>query len=136
MKPTRWTVALYMALVFACGGVVGAFVFRLYTVSEVRANVSQRNPEEFRKRFMADLKARLQMTDDQAARLGVIMDETRMRVRAARVTIEPELQKIRDDQKQKISELLSPSQQVEWQKIVDERQRKREGKKNRQPPPQ
>ncbi len=133
MRPTRWTVALYMALVFACGGVVGAFVYRLYMVSEVRANVSQRNPEEFRKRFMADLKTRLQLSDDQAAKLNGIMDDTRMRVRAARVTIEPELEKIRDDQKQRISELLSPDQQAEWQKILDERQRKRESKKNRAP---
>ncbi len=132
MKPTRWTVALYMALVFVCGGVVGAFAHRLYTVSGVSANVGQRNPEEFRKRFMADLKSRLQLNDDQAAKLGVIMDETRMRVRATRDTIEPELRKIRDDQKQRISELLSPSQQVEWQKIIDERQRQRGSKKNRQ----
>lgn len=132
MRPTRWTVALYMALVFVCGGVVGAFAHRLYTVSGVSANVGQRNPEEFRKRFMADLKSRLQLNDDQAAKLGVIMDETRMRVRATRDTIEPELRKIRDDQKQRISELLSPSQQVEWQKIIDERQRQRGSKKNRQ----
>ena len=136
MKPTRWTVALYMALVFACGGVVGAFAYRLYTVSGVSANVGQRNPEEFRKRFLADLKSRLQLNDDQAAKLGAVMDDTRMRVRAARMTIEPELQKIRDDQKQRISELLSPSQQVEWQKILDERQRKRESKKNRPSPAQ
>ncbi len=106
MKPTRWTVALYMALVFACGGVAGAFAYRLYTVSEVSANVGPRNPEEFRKRFMADLKSRLQLSDDQAAKLGAIMDETRMQVRAARMTIEPELQKIREDQRQRISELL------------------------------
>jgi hypothetical protein len=124
-----------MALVFACGGVVGAFAFRLYTVSGVSANVGQRNPEEFRKRFMADLKSRLRLNDDQAAKLNGIMDETRMRVRAARVTIEPELQKIRDDQKQRISELLTPDQQAEWQKILDERQRKRESKKNRSPRP-
>jgi len=135
MRPSRWTVALYMALVFACGGVAGAFAFRLYTVSGVSANVGQRNPEEFRKRFMADLKSRLQLNDDQAVKLGAIMDETRMRVRAARVTIEPELQKIRDDQKQRISELLTPDQQAEWQKILDERQRKRESKKNRSPRP-
>ena len=135
MRPARWTVALYMALVFACGGVVGAFAFRLYMVSGVSANVGQRNPEEFRKRFMADLKSRLQLNDDQAAKLGAIMDETRMRVLAARVTIEPELQKIRDDQKQRISELLTPGQQAEWQKILDERQRKRESKKNRSPRP-
>ena len=81
---TRWTVALYMALVFACGGVVGAFAHRLYTVSGVSANVGQRNPEEFRKRFMADMKARLQLNDDQAAKLGTIMDETRARFRDVR----------------------------------------------------
>ena len=136
MKPTRWTVALYMALVFACGGIVGAFAHRLYTVSGVSANVGQRNPEEFRKSFMADLKSRLQLSDDQAAKLGVIMDETRVRVRTTRDTIEPELRKIRDDQRQRISELLSPSQQVEWQKIIDERQRQRGGKKREMPPPQ
>jgi len=95
MRPTRWSVALYMALVFVCGGVAGAFAYRLYTVSGVSANVGQRNPEEFRKRFMADLKARLQLNDDQAAKLGVIMDETRARVRTTRDTIEPELRKIR-----------------------------------------
>jgi len=136
MRPTRWSVALYMALVFVCGGVAGAFAYRLYTVSGVSANVGQRNPEEFRKRFMADLKARLQLNDDQAAKLGVIMDETRVRVRTTRDTIEPELRKIRDDQRQRISELLSPSQQVEWQKIIDERQRQRGGKKREMPPPQ
>ena len=135
MKLTRWTVALYMALVFACGGVVGAFAHRLYTVSGVSANVGQRNPEEFRKRFMADMKTRLQLTDDQAAKLSVLMDETRSRFRDAREKFEPEMQKIREDQRQKISELLSPTQQAEWQKIMDERQRRRESKKGREGPP-
>jgi Spy/CpxP family protein refolding chaperone len=135
MRFTRWTVALYMALVFACGGVVGAFAHRLYTVSGVSANAFQRNPEEFRKRYMADMKARLQLTDDQAAKLGAIMDDTRAQFRDVRKKIEPEMEKIRDDQRQKISELLSPSQQAEWQKIVEERQRRREGKKGREGPP-
>jgi Spy/CpxP family protein refolding chaperone len=135
VKLTRWTVALYMALVFACGGVVGAFAHRLYTVSGVSANVGQRNPEEFRKRFMADMKARLQLTDEQAAKLSTIMDETRARFRDVREKFEPEMQKIREDQRQRISELLSPSQQAEWQKIMEERQRRRESKKGREGPP-
>jgi len=137
MKLTRWFVALYMALVFACGGVVGAFAHRLYTVSGVSANVGQRNPEEFRKRFMTDMKGRLQLSDDQAAKLGSIMDETRARFRDVREKFEPEMQKIREDQRQRISELLSPSQQAEWQKIMEERQRRRASKKGREgPPPQ
>jgi hypothetical protein len=135
MKSTRWTVALYMALVFACGGVVGAFAHRLYTVSGVSANVSQRNPEEFRKRFMADMKARLQLSDDQAAKLSAVMDDTRAQFRDVRKKFEPEMQKIREDQRQKISELLSPSQQAEWQNIMEERQRRRESKKDRGTPP-
>jgi len=137
MKFTRWTVALYMALVFACGGVVGAFAHRLYTVSGVSANVGQRNPEEFRKRFMADLKSRLELTDDQASKLSMVMDETRVRFRDVREKFEPEMQKIREDQRQRISELLSPSQQAEWQKIMEERQRRRDSKKGREGfPPQ
>ena len=132
MRLTRWTVAFYMALVFACGAVVGAFGHRLYTVSGVSANVTQRNPEEFRKRFMADMKARLQLNDDQAAKLDVIMDETRARFREVRDKFEPEMQKIREDQRQRISELLSPSQQAEWQKVIAERQRRRENKKDRE----
>jgi hypothetical protein len=137
MKITRWTVAFYMALVFLCGSVVGAFAFRLYTVSEVSANVGQRNPEEFRRRYMAEMKARLSLTDDQAAKLGVIMDETRMRFRATRDAIEPEMQKIRDDQRQRISEMLSPAQLVEWQKIVSERRRRgRDKRGGATPPPQ
>ena len=135
MKLTRWTVALYMALVFACGGVVGAFAHRLYTVSGVSANAAQRNPEEFRKRFMTDMKARLQLNDDQASKLSVIMDDTRARFRDVREKFEPEMQKIREDQRQRISELLSPSQQAEWQKIMEERQRRRESKKGREGPP-
>jgi hypothetical protein len=124
-----------MALVFACGGIVGAFAHRLYTVSGVSANAAQRNPEEFRKRYMADMKARLQLTDDQAAKLSLLMDDTRARFREAREKFEPEMQKIREDQRQRISELLSPSQQAEWQEIMEERQRRREGKKGREGPP-
>jgi|SRR5712671_1145079 len=128
MKFTRWTVALYMGLVFACGAVVGAFAYRLYTVSDVSANAGQRNPEEYRKRFMAELNAKLNLNDDQAAKLGVIMDQTRQQFRAARATIEPEIQKIREEQRQKISEILSTDQQVEFQKMIDQRRRMRESK--------
>jgi len=128
MKFTRWTVALYMGLVFACGAVVGAFAYRLYTVSDVSANAGQRNPEEYRKRFMAELNAKLNLNDDQAAKLGVIMDQTRQQFRAARATIEPEIQKIREEQRQKISEILSTDQPVEFQKMIDQRRRMRESK--------
>ncbi len=129
MRLTRWTIALYMGLVFVCGGVVGAFAHRLYTVSTVSANAGQRNPEEFRKRYLAELKTRLNLNDDQLTKLNTILDETRTQFRATRAVIEPEMRKIREDQQQKISALLSPEQQTEWQKIQEERARNRQNKK-------
>jgi predicted nucleic acid-binding Zn-ribbon protein len=84
---------------------------------------------------MADMKSRLQLSDDQAEKLSAVMEDTRVQFRDVRKKFEPEMQKIREDQRQRISELLSPSQQAEWQKIVEERQRRREGKKGREGPP-
>jgi hypothetical protein len=135
MKLTKWTIALYMGLVFVCGAVVGAFGHRLYTISGVSANATPRNPEEFRKRFQADLKARLHLDDDQLTKLSAILDDTRRQYRATRATIEPEMRKIREDQQQKINALLSPDQQAEWQKILEERARNRQNKKRGGLPP-
>ena len=135
MKLTRWTVALYMGLVFVCGGVVGAFGHRLYTVSGVSANVASRNPEEFRKKYLADIKARLKLTDAQVTEMSVIMDDTRMRFRETRAIIEPQMKKIREDQQRKFAELFSPEQLAEWQKIAEERERARQNKKRGGPPP-
>ena len=129
MKLTRRTVALYMGLVFLCGGVAGAFAYRLYTVSTVSANVSRRNPEAFRKRFLAELQVRLNLSEEQMSKAGVIMEETGRRFREVRGTIEPDIRKIREDQRQQISEILNPEQREEWGKIMEERDRARENKR-------
>lgn len=129
MKLTRWTVALYMSLVFLCGGIAGAFAHRLYTASAVSANGSRRSPEAFRQRFLAEIKTRLSLSEDQVGKVTAIMEETRSRFRAARDTIEPEIQKIREEQREKISEILNPDQRQEWEKVIAERDRKREQKR-------
>ena len=79
MKLSRAAIALYVSLVFASGAVLGVFGHRLYTVSSVSAK-AVRNPEEFRKRTMAEMQTRLKLTDDQVLKLNAIMDETRARV--------------------------------------------------------
>ena len=97
MKLTRTTIALWMGLVFICGGVLGALSHRLYTVSTVRANnggAQRRNAEEFRQRYTAEIKARLHLTDDQLSKLEGVLDETRAKVREARTALDPEMKKI------------------------------------------
>lgn len=125
MRLTRWTIALYMGLVFLCGGVVGAFAHRLYTVSTVSANATTRNPEEVRKRYLAELQVRLKLSPDQVIKMNAILDETRKQVRAARATIDPEIKKIREEQDQQVSQILSSEQQAEWQKMNEERRNRK-----------
>ena len=84
---------------------------------------------------MADIKARLKLTDAQVTEMSVIMDDTRMRFRETRAIIEPQMKKIREDQQRKFAELFSPEQLAEWQKIAEERERARQNKKRGGPPP-
>ena len=120
MKLTRWTIALYMVLVFASGGVLGAFVHRALSASEVSANTPS-NPEEYRKRFRAEMRTRLKLTDDQAVKLDKILDETREQFEKTRQTIAPEMARIRQDQQNRIHAILSEEQDVEWDQLHRER---------------
>ena len=136
MKLTRTAIALWMGLVFVCGGVLGALGHRLYTVSIVRANNgaarrNPRNPEEFRQRYTAEIKSRLHLTDDQLAKLEAVLDDTRMKVRETRAALDPEMKKIRDGQEAQIREILSDEQEAEWSKMQQERAAEREERRSK-----
>jgi hypothetical protein len=81
-----------------------------------------RNPEEFRKRYMEEMKSRLKLTADQVTKLSVILDETRARVRSTRESIEPEIRQIRDEQQEKVHQILSADQRPEYDKMRQERE--------------
>jgi hypothetical protein len=123
MNLSRAKIALYMALVFGCGAVLGAFGHSLYMVSSVTATKSGRpSPEEFRKKQVAEFQTRLKLTDPQVTKLNLILDETRARVEETRKQMHPAYQKIHEEQWQKVREMLTPDQQVEYDKIRKERE--------------
>src|SRR5579863_9992352 len=130
MKLSRATIALYIALVFASGVLLGAFGHRLYMVSTVNAKPT---PEDFRKKVVAEYQSRLKLTDEQVSRLNMIMDETRARIDETRQKMHPTYQKIREEQQQKFRDLLTPEQQVEYDKIHKEREQRQ--KQNGRPGP-
>ncbi len=121
MKFSRWTIALYVGLVFASGVVVGAFGHRFVDVAAVSAN-ARRNPEEFRKRFTAEMKSRLNMTNEQMTTLNSVLDSTRVEFRTTRDSIEPALANIREQQHQRILAILKPAQRAEYEKMRKERE--------------
>jgi hypothetical protein len=121
MKLSRATIALYVGLVFASGLVLGAFGQRLYTASTVVAK-QRPNPEEFRKRIVAEYESRLKLTPDQIVKLNQILDDTRARMEETRQKMRPSYQKIHEEQVAKIRELLTPDQQSEYDKMRKERE--------------
>jgi hypothetical protein len=128
MKLSRAAIALYVGLVFASGLVLGAFGQRLYTASTVAAK-QRPNPEEMRKRIVAEYESRLKLSPEQLGRLNVILDETRARMEEARKGMRPAYQKIHEDQVAKIRELLNPDQQAEYDKMRKEREQREQHQK-------
>lgn len=125
MKLSRAAIALYVALVFVSGMVLGAVGHRFYLVSTTPARPT---PEEVRKRITAEYQQRLKLTDDQLVKLNMIMDETRARIEDTRRQMHPAYQKIREEQQAKFRELLTPDQQVEYDKLRKEHeQRQKQG---------
>jgi Spy/CpxP family protein refolding chaperone len=132
MTFSRWKIATYVGLVFVSGALLGAFSHRLYTVSGVSAN-APRNPEEFRRRYMEEMKTRLKLTPDQVTQLSAILDETRSRVRSTRESIEPEIRKIREEQQEKVHHILSAEQRPEYDQMRKEREAETKRRGPREP---
>ncbi len=112
---------MYIGLIFASGLVLGAFADRLYNASSVISK-QRPNPEEFRKKIVAEYESRLKLSPDQLQKLNVILDETHTRVEETRRSMRPALQRIHDDQVAKILEILNPDQKAEYEKMRKERE--------------
>ena len=122
MRRSSLTAGLYLLLLFFSGVAVGAFGLHLYTLNTVTAN----GPNEFRRKYIAELRTRLKLTDGQVNQLGLILDETRRRHRELRDRHQPELKAIQDEQVSKIRAILQDSQQAEYTKLLEEREKQRQ----------
>jgi hypothetical protein len=123
MRRTTLTTALYLALLFFAGVAVGAFGLRLYTMNSVSANAS---PEEFRRRYVAELQSRLKLSGQQVNQLQPILDETRQLHRELREKHKPEFDAIHEEQVRKIRLMLTDAQQAEYTKLLAEREKQRQ----------
>jgi Spy/CpxP family protein refolding chaperone len=124
MRRTSLTAGLYLMLLFFSGIAVGAFGLHLYTLNSVRAT-GPRDPNEFRRRYIAELQSKLRLTDDQVNKLGPILDETRRRHHELMEKHRPEMKAIQDEQVSKIRAILIDSQQSDYTKLLEEREKQR-----------
>ena len=124
MKLSRTAIALYMGLVFASGATLGVFGDRAYNVSFPKGKDTKapKRPEEVRHSIIDFWKTHLKLTDDQVVKLGLIMDETRARMDEVHRGTIPAQQEIRREQIEKMRAMLTPEQQVEYDRLQKERE--------------
>jgi uncharacterized membrane protein len=140
MKKSSMTVALSLLAVFVSGAVVGAFGHRLYMVRSVIATVppspapAKPSPEDFRRKYVEELRSRLNLDEPQLAKLNSILDDTRERFHQMREQSKErsktEAGQIRHAQRNQIRAMLKPAQQPEYEKIIQERENREREKQN------
>jgi hypothetical protein len=123
MSPKSLPIAFYLLLVFVSGAVVGALGYRTYNPPVARSvNPAAIPAGDWRRQYMDESKARLDLTPDQVKQLSTIMDDTEMRFRQARERENQEIRQIRDEHIEKVKMMLSPEQRPKYEKLHAERE--------------
>lgn len=122
---SKRTAVLYLMAVFIAGGIFGFAVneFRYAVTAEAKADDKPASVE-YRKRLVEDLDRRLNLDNDQEAEVLGILDDVCIRFQSVRDAMEPEFEAIRMERTDRIMSVLTPSQRVKYQQIVEERDRR------------
>lgn len=124
----------YLLVVFACGLAVGGFGYRFYELRAVSANApGVRPPEEWKKKHLKDLDARLHLTPEQRTQISAVLDETHAEMRVFLEKTRPEMDRIQKEQYAKVKAILTPDQAAEYDKLHAERERRREASRKNGP---
>jgi hypothetical protein len=127
MKRSNLTITLYLFLIFASGILVGAFGFRLYTGTPVSAKTTP-SPDEARRQYASEMRARLKLTPEQMDKLTVILDETRGRLRQAHGVLDESVKQIKAHHIDAVRAMLTPEQRPEYEKLRAERDQRAKAK--------
>jgi hypothetical protein len=125
MPRTRYSAAMYLILVFASGILVGVVSHRLYITTTVNATAPQapRSMAEFRRKYLAEMRARVGVNDEQIASVNKILDDTKARFDDLHKKETARHDTISREQVDSISALLTPPQKLAYDKWRDERAR-------------
>lgn len=118
----RWPIpiAVYLFLVFISGAVVGALGYRMYSPPSARSE-HRVSPEEWRKQYLDELTARVNLTPDQVQKVNAILDDTDARFNQARDQHHQAIEQIKEDHRNKLRALMTPQQLVKYEQFRAER---------------
>lgn len=137
MPKNKFSALASLLLVFCSGILVGIVGHRLYMVNSVStapARPPRPDPEEVRRRIVAEMRDRVKLDDQQTAKLNQIYDETRQKFDELHKKGSQESRAIWDDQKQQIKAMLRPDQMPLYEQLQKERdeQHKRDRERRQQ----
>ena len=126
MKRKNLPVALYLFLVFASGGVVGALGYRTYNPPTARTinNPAPLAPSVWRQQYLDESRTRLGLSDDQVQKLTTILDQTDARFREVRQHDNQMIRQIRDDHFARVRTILTAEQIPKYEQLHAEREAK------------
>jgi len=117
-------IAFYLLLVFVSGSVVGALGYRTYNPPTARSVSAPQPPSEWRRQYIEETKTRLNLTDDQVAKLTTMLDETEARFHDVRQRENEKIRQIGEEHYQRVRTILTPDQLPKYEKLHEERQAK------------
>jgi Spy/CpxP family protein refolding chaperone len=127
MLKSRFSALLTLLLVFLSGVLVGGLAYRLYNVSVVAApsTAKKLDPEEARKRIIADMRDRLKLDAHQVDQLQQIFDQTRDQFHQMHDKMNAEGQALHNGQIEKVKAILRADQLPLYEQWRAERDRER-----------
>jgi hypothetical protein len=123
-------IALYLLLVFASGGVVGALGYRTYNPPTARS--ASVPPKEWRRQYIEETRSRLNLSADQVSKLKSMLDDTEVRFREARERENEEIRQIGEDHYMRVRTILTGDQIPKYEKLHAERELKAKQQQNQQ----
>jgi hypothetical protein len=126
MNQSKTRATLYLAAVFIAGSAFGFSMSQFYSEPTAEAGVDA--AAAYRRDLLRTLDEQLDLSDEQLTEVIAIFDEINDRFREVRDAMEPEFEAIRSERADRVMGVLSPKQQVEYRRMLDERQRVRDEK--------
>ncbi len=120
MKRNQWIALIVAALLFCSGAAVGVLGNRLY---EGRVVVAK-NAEDFRQRYVSEMRTKLKLTAAQVDRLQDILDDTKAKVKAVRDSYHPQMVKIKQEQINRVKSILNSDQINVYSRLVADHERR------------
>jgi acyl-CoA reductase-like NAD-dependent aldehyde dehydrogenase len=139
MPKGKVSALLSLVFVFVSGALVGAVGHRLYTVKTVTGSTSARpprpDPEEIRRRLVAEMRDKVKLDPQQVTQLNRIYDETRQNFDELHKRANAETRKLWDTQTDQIRAILHPDQVSLYEQLRAQREQERQRHRQQNPPP-